>query len=133
MKLNKKLELDEKFRKIEKANIIVQKEIIQSESVIISQPMDIDQSNNAAFSDRRVLNNEFMNFEVCFLNFNFFFQYEFIILQFPESTKGMDVNDVNELAEIEALSKKVSNTISNLVVINHLRKPFIFKPFQQKS
>jgi hypothetical protein len=40
----------------------------------------------------------------------------------------MDVNDVNELAEIEALSKKVSNTISNLVVINHLRKPFIFKP-----
>ena len=40
----------------------------------------------------------------------------------------MDVNDVNELAEIEALSKKVSNTISNFVVMNHLRKPFILKP-----
>ncbi len=81
MKLNKKLELDEKFRQakqkqqqqqqesqqvvqIEKPNVIVQKEIIQS--VIISQPMDVDESNNAAFSDRPVLNNEFMNFKVCF-------------------------------------------------------------------
>ena len=42
MKLNKKFELDENFRKIEKPNIIVQKEIIQGESVIISQPIDID-------------------------------------------------------------------------------------------
>jgi hypothetical protein len=91
MKLNKKLELDEKFRQaqqkqqqenqqvvqIEKPNVIVQKEIIQS--VIISQPMDVDESNNAAFSDRPVLNNEFMNFKVCFENSNFFFQYKFII------------------------------------------------------
>lgn len=108
VKLNKKLELEEKFKQ-KQQEVVVEPEIQQVKIIepekpkqeaaasiettnkpkkAKNEPMEIEESQCSAFSEKPKINNEFANFK------------------FPEDTKGMVLNDLNELAEIEALSKK---------------------------
>jgi hypothetical protein len=110
-KLNKKLELEEKFKQ-KQQEVVIEPEIQQVKIIepekpkqeaaaaaasiettnkpknTKNEPMEIEEST---FTEKPIINNEFANFK------------------FPEDTKGMVLNDLNELAEIEALSKKVKN------------------------
>jgi hypothetical protein len=116
VKLNKKLELEEKFKQ-KQLEVVVQPEIQQVKIIEPekpkqeaaasiettnkpkkpkNEPMETEESQCSAFSEKPIINNEFANFK------------------FPEDTKGMVLNDLNELAEIEALSKKVKNKSINL-------------------
>ena len=134
LKLSKKLELEEKSKQ-KQQEVVVEPEIqkvkivepekpkqptpieinnpkkLKPQSIISSQPMEIDESKCSAFSEKPKINNEFANFKVTInpvkkVNFELKLN---LSIKFPEDTKGMVLNDLNELAEIEALSKKVNS------------------------